>query len=272
MEGDKLSASADIITGRLSSEATVALAQTHPVQSEWSVEKALEALGIEIPDEVPSPITFFHIIERLKTTKRQGWTLHGIHDGESIADHMHRMSIMVLFAPPSVRATVSLDKCLKMALLHDIAESVVGDITPSDDMPRDEKSRREAITVDFFVDRLLGSAHGGDDESAAEMRAVWHEFESGTIDGVPNSPSPERDFVQDLDKIEMLLQMSEYERRYGVNLEEFTYSATKLRLPVMRAWADEIIAGRPKHTKAAQKTVASREQQDIYYGGNGPAT
>lgn len=80
MEGDKLSASADIITGRLSSEATVALAQTHPVQSEWSVEKALEALGIEIPDEVPSPITFFHIIERLKTTKRQGWTLHGIHE------------------------------------------------------------------------------------------------------------------------------------------------------------------------------------------------
>ncbi|CAK7198682.1 hypothetical protein SEUCBS139899_001346 [Sporothrix eucalyptigena] len=232
---------------------------------EWTVEKALAAHDITIPEEVNSPITFFHIIERLKTTKRQGWTRHGIHDGESIADHMHRMSVMVMFAPPSIRASLNIDKCIKMAMLHDIAESVVGDITPSDDMPRDEKSRREAVTVDFFVERLLGSAHGGDDVSAAEMHAVWHEFENGTIDGVP-SPSLERDFVQDVDKIEMLLQMAEYERKHGVNLEEFTYSATKIRMPVMRAWADEIIANRVKQTTAAGPTVASREQQDAYYG------
>ncbi|CAK7220774.1 hypothetical protein SCUCBS95973_004276 [Sporothrix curviconia] len=259
-----------ISTEALNNSPAPSRAHTSSTQAdgEWTVEKALTALGIEIPDEVSSPITFFHIIERLKTTKRTGWTRHGIHDGESIADHMHRMGIMVLFAPPSVRASVSLDKCLKMAMLHDIAESVVGDITPSDDMPRDEKSRREAITIDYFVDRLLGSAHGGDDESAAEMRAVWHEFESGTVNGVLNTPSPERDFVQDLDKIEMLLQMSEYERRHGVNLEEFTYSATKVRMPVMRAWADEIIAGRPRHTTAAGPTVASREQQDRYYDGS----
>ncbi|ERT01968.1 hydrolase of HD superfamily [Sporothrix schenckii 1099-18] len=232
----------------------------------WTVDKALVAHGIEIPENVTSPITFFHILERLKTTKRQGWLRHGINAGESIADHMHRMGIMVLFAPPSVRAAVNLDKCLKMALLHDVAETIVGDITPSDGVPRDEKSRREAITVDFFVDRLLGSAHGGDDASAAEMRAVWNEFESGTIDGVPDSASPERAFVQDLDKIEMLLQMSEYERRHGVNLDEFTYSATKIRMPEMRAWADEILAGRVKQTTAAGPTVASREQQDEYYG------
>ncbi|KAL1898574.1 hypothetical protein Sste5346_003478 [Sporothrix stenoceras] len=232
----------------------------------WTVEKALAAHGIEIPENVTSPITFFHILERLKTTKRQGWLRHGINDGESIADHMHRMSVMVLFAPPSIRAVVNLDKCLKMAMLHDVAETVVGDITPSDGVPRDEKSRREAITVDFFVERLLGSVHGGDDASAEEMRAVWNEFESGTINGVPDSPSPERAFVQDLDKIEMLLQMSEYERRHGVNLEDFTYSATKIRTPEMRAWADEIIAGRVKHTTAAGPTVTSREQQDEYYG------
>ena len=32
-----------------------------------------------------------------------------------------------------------------MALVHDLAESIVGDITPDDDITREEKYRRELV-------------------------------------------------------------------------------------------------------------------------------
>ena len=36
-------------------------------------------------------------------------------------------------------------RCLKLAVVHDLAECIVGDITPSDPMGREEKHRREKV-------------------------------------------------------------------------------------------------------------------------------
>jgi putative hydrolase of HD superfamily len=52
---------------------------TPKVSGEWEVEKVVEA----IPGDAPktgsqSPLAFFHMIERLKTTKREGWRRFGI--------------------------------------------------------------------------------------------------------------------------------------------------------------------------------------------------
>ena len=35
--------------------------------------------------------------------------------------------------------------CLKLAVVHDLAECIVGDITPRDPMGKDEKHRREKV-------------------------------------------------------------------------------------------------------------------------------
>ena len=35
--------------------------------------------------------------------------------------------------------------CLKLAVVHDLAECIVGDITPSDPMGQEEKHRREKV-------------------------------------------------------------------------------------------------------------------------------
>jgi putative hydrolases of HD superfamily len=49
------------------------------VTEPWTIEKALDALGAGEPENKPeSPIPFFHILERLKTTKREGWKRFGI--------------------------------------------------------------------------------------------------------------------------------------------------------------------------------------------------
>ena len=159
------------------------------------------------------------------------------HRGESIADHMYRMSMISMFAPPSLASRLDLHKCMKMCLIHDMAELLVGDITPMDGVAKPEKSRREATTMDFLTDDLLRSA-GASVAVGREMREVWQEYEdSQTLDS---------QFVHDVDKMELLLQMEEYERRGRghVDLGEFAYVARKLVTPEVRAWADELLAQR----------------------------
>ena len=57
---------------------------------------------------------------------------------ESIADHMYRMSVMVqTVLKPS--DPINKDKCIKMALVHDMAEAITGDITPDDGISAEEK-------------------------------------------------------------------------------------------------------------------------------------
>lgn len=40
-------------------------------------------------------------------------------------------------------AHLSLSRCIKLALVHDMAECIVGDIAPSDNVSKAEKHRRE---------------------------------------------------------------------------------------------------------------------------------
>jgi putative hydrolase of HD superfamily len=161
--------------------------------------------------------------------------------GESIADHMYRMSIISMFAPPELASRLDLNKCMKMCLIHDMAELLVGDITPRDGVPKDEKNRREAATMDYLTSDLLRSV-GASGSVGKEMRAIWQEYEDAkTLDSV---------FVHDVDKMELLLQMTEYEKRAGgrkkLDLSEFEYVATKLELPETKQWAKELFDGQLK--------------------------
>ena len=61
---------------------------------------------------------------------------------ESIADHMYRMSLMVqLIQDPAINK----EKCIKMALVHDMAEAITTDIIPDDNISLDEKKQLEAV-------------------------------------------------------------------------------------------------------------------------------
>ena len=51
----------------------------------------------------------------------------GIPSPESVSDHMYFMSIMALVATPS---DLDRSKCIQIAIVHDLAECIVTDITP----------------------------------------------------------------------------------------------------------------------------------------------
>ncbi len=116
---------------------------------------------------------------------------------------MYRMSLITMLAPPAIAARLDINRCIKMCLIHDMAESFVGDITPVDGVPKPEKNRRESSTMDYLAKRLLGNVDGG--KQGEEVRAIWQEYEDSKTD--------ESIFVHDIDKIELLLQMVEYEKR-----------------------------------------------------------
>ncbi|XP_076898067.1 uncharacterized protein LOC143551546 [Bidens hawaiensis] len=176
-----------------------------------------------------SSIDFLSLCHSLKTTKRKGWVNHGINGPESIADHMYRMALMALIVGDL--PGINRERCIKIAIVHDIAEAIVGDITPSDGVPKVEKSRLEQAALNEMCSVLGGGMR------AQEIKELWREYE--------DNASLEANLVKDFDKIEMILQALEYETEHNRILDEFFLStAGKFQTEVGKSWAAEIIARR----------------------------
>jgi putative hydrolases of HD superfamily len=175
------------------------------------------------------------------------------------------MSILTMLAPPSLSSKINIPRCTKMALIHDMAESLVGDLTPVDGVPKVEKNRREAATMDYICENLLGKVHGG--FAGKDIREIWQEYEDGE--------TLESQFVHDVDKVELILQMVEYERSHdcALDLSEFSGVAKRLCLSDMKDWAQEILDERKTLWESKSKEINEpndastiKEQQQEYYG------
>ncbi|KAL6232962.1 hypothetical protein BDW75DRAFT_9416 [Aspergillus navahoensis] len=217
--------------------------QTPSEQPLWTPQSVLSTIPHPLEENSTSPVPFFHLLERLKTTKREGWRRFDINDGESISDHMYRMSMMTMLAPPSLAARLDLPRCMKMALVHDMAESLVGDITPNDPIKKDEKARREAAVMEYIANSLLRNVPSG--VSAGDgILAVFNEYEA--------NETLEAQFVHDVDKMELLLQMIEYERSHEIDLSEFLGVAKRIQLPEIQEWAATVLEERKALWKSRQ--------------------
>ncbi len=141
-------------------------------------------------------LEFFTTACRLKRVKRKGWLVKAKvcrEDAESVADHSYMLALMAMVMADAK----GLDsyKAIRMALLHDLAESITGDYMPEE---IDEKSKR-AIEHDAML-RLLNTLPGG---LRDEYARLWDEY--------ANCRSDEAKLVHELDKAEMVLQARCYE-------------------------------------------------------------
>jgi len=144
---------------------------------------------------------------RLKSIPRTGWIQSGIPalNVESIAAHSFGMSILILYLRPQLlQANINIERCLNMAIIHDLAESVVGDITPLDQISIADKYSAESAA---FQD-IIGGVDGGQ-----HFKKVWDEFEAGH--------TPESLVVKRMDKLDMLIQAYIYEKAHTINLDSF---------------------------------------------------
>lgn len=174
-------------------------------------------------------IDFLTLLQNLKKTKRTGWVRKGVLGPESIADHMYRMGLMAFI---STGSGVDSNRCIKLAIVHDVAEAIVGDIAPSDNVTKEVKNQLETEAIQKMRGML-----GGDSTAGQEIESLWQEYEDGK--------SPEALMVKDFDKLEMILQAQEYEAEQDIDLQDF-FDSTKGRFttPLGQSWAKEIVKRR----------------------------
>lgn len=154
-----------------------------------------------------SLLEFFSRAGKLKGVERTGWVEAGVPSPESVADHSYRTTLMAVI----IAEAEGLDslKAAKMALIHDLAEVETGDLTPAQKRLEGEAHRRAEDAAMQSILRLLPG------KLAASFTKLWREYEG--LD------SPEARLVHDVDRLEMLLQASEYEDSGGepARLERF---------------------------------------------------
>ncbi len=155
-------------------------------------------------------LDFIEEIGVLKNLPRTGWRFRGIKDAESIADHCYRVSLLsMILADVLTEQGVLLDveKVMRLALLHEVAEARIGDVPfPAlKYIPEalKEAGEREAVESMF--------KHFGPLQQ--KYIQLWDEFEKGT--------SIEGKLVRAADKLELMIQVLEYEKIGYRSLDKF---------------------------------------------------
>lgn len=129
---------------------------------------------------------------------------------------------------------VDQNTCVKMALVHDMAEAIVGDITPFDGMTKTEKSRREQASI-IYMAALVEKYNP---EAAKEIVELWNQYE--------HCSSPEARLVKDIDKFELMLQTFEYEKqiKFSEDLSQFFTLRDVIKTEEVGKLADELLRKR----------------------------
>jgi len=154
-------------------------------------------------------LAFAQKVMELKEVRRTGWLLKGIRESESVADHSFMLAFMAYVY--SRELGIDTDKCIRMALVHDICEVYTGDITTrfreeDQDVSNLEKRRKEREALEKIVSPLPK-------EIARELKALWEEFDK--------CDTKEARLVKDLDRLEMCIQALSYAGRKEGKLQEF---------------------------------------------------
>ena len=157
-------------------------------------------------------LDFFKTVINLKKIRRQGWIDKlSISHPESVADHSYSMAMMGMII--SDLENYDFEKIIKMVLLHDLAESRIGDYTPGQiDLKKKNDIENEAF-LKILEDLPM--------TVKSQYRIIWKEYWENS--------SPESKIVHQLDRLEMALQAKTYqdEGYPAEKLESFFESAKK---------------------------------------------
>jgi 5'-deoxynucleotidase len=145
---------------------------------------------------------FFQSVLQLKSVRRAGWVSKvKISDAESVADHTFSMCALVMLLSDIL--DFDTPKAMKMTILHDLAESIVGDFMPGH-VTSGQKLAQEKNAMKSILSSLPKKTRSG-------YEKIWLEY-------LQNKSDIAR-FVHRVDKLEMALQARQYAKRgYGDRL------------------------------------------------------
>lgn len=171
-----------------------------------------DAAGVQVMMD-PGTVEFLRRALALKDQMRRGWMRIGIERPESVADHSWGVALLVLGAAEE-RPHLDRARLLELAITHDLAEAIVGDLIPGEYAHKGEKIARERRALEDLVDTLPLPLRG-------RLLARFEELASDATE--------EARLVHQLDKLEMALQADRYhsQGRPSGDLEGFYESAAR---------------------------------------------
>jgi len=175
-----------------------------------------------------SLLNFLLEVEKLKGKERRGWMIHKIKNGETTAEHIWHLTMLVWVLGRKKR--LNMEKALKIALVHDLCEIYSPDFTSYDAANLKEKGKislKEIINTipkparptnaqrkrleklkqkleKKAVDKLTAKLPI---DLRKEIKNLWMDYENGY--------SKEGRFVKQADKTINLFQGLIYWKRYG---------------------------------------------------------
>lgn len=148
-------------------------------------------------NEKESIISFIRLIGNLKKIKRVGWIKKvNVKEPESVADHSFRTAILCMLIGDMKKLNTL--KMLRMALIHDACESVIGDLIHYEDEKEELQKRQLENDAMIKILSLLP------EDMKKNYSDIWKEFQDGA--------STEAKIVREMDKLEMVFQALEYEK------------------------------------------------------------
>jgi len=156
---------------------------------------------------------FWQYASELKREERKGWQKRVEGRVESVADHSFAVALLGLYE--GERRGYDLERILKLALIHDLEEAIMGDLTPQD------KARRGTTGVERDRERAIRELLLKlPPKSRPSYLNLWIDLRERR--------SKEARLVHELDKVEMAFQAHRYGKRTGQRkMRDFYESATK---------------------------------------------
>jgi putative hydrolase of HD superfamily len=150
-------------------------------------------------------------LQRLKRLERTGWTLRGLPSGtESVAAHSFGVGVTAMLLADEVQSrgvTVDMERVLRMALLHDWAETRVGDLPRTAGKYFRAEARKAAETAAF------GDIVSGAGGAKSEYKSLYRDYEQ--------RHGLEAKLVKAADVLDLLIQAYALERAGATGLDEF---------------------------------------------------
>ncbi|MCA1629546.1 MAG: HD family hydrolase [Acidobacteria bacterium] len=178
-------------------------------------------------------ISVLHDLQHLKRLDRTGWVLRGLAPGaESVAAHTFGVAVAAMLLADEVRARgveVNVERVLRLALLHDLAEARTGDMPRTMAKYYGAEARRAAEGA-AFGDLIEGLGAG----LKEEYGRLHAEYEGRA--------SVEARLVKAADIVDLLAQALAFERAGARELDEFWEGAEDRDFGLDGA-AREVVAG-----------------------------
>jgi putative hydrolase of HD superfamily len=154
---------------------------------------------------------FFDAVLGLKKVDRAGWAAKaGIKNPESVADHTFSMCAVGMALSDIMG--LGTEKVLRMIILHDLAESIVGDYMPGE-VIAGKKMAREKKAMKKILSSLPAKVR-------TDYQKAWTEY--------LQNKTREARFVHRVDKLEMAMQAARYSKDgHSKSLGQFFISAQK---------------------------------------------